>query len=141
VRKSVFGMTEFHFPADDWRFPLVMICVCVPFFLLILALFTRTGMKLIKMFGAWVDSLFNPDRVRRLREKKLQLLVAKVREDIGQRKARRFGRNRRQRGAGADGAANVTDRGGKARKGWWPSAQRREYREETIVGKKEKEVV
>ncbi|GKT55688.1 LOW QUALITY PROTEIN: GTPase-activator protein for Ras-like GTPase containing protein [Colletotrichum tofieldiae] len=45
---SVFGMTEFTIPAQDWRFPVTMVCVCVPFILALILLQTRAGYSLAK---------------------------------------------------------------------------------------------
>ncbi|KAH8886482.1 hypothetical protein GQ53DRAFT_657891 [Thozetella sp. PMI_491] len=55
---SVFGITEFTIAADDWRFPVTMVSVCVPFFLLILVLQTRSGMDATKKLGTAIDHLF-----------------------------------------------------------------------------------
>ena len=53
---SVFGITQFDISADNWRFPVTMVSVCVPFFLLILVLQTRAGMDLAKKLGGMIDS-------------------------------------------------------------------------------------
>ncbi|OHW99619.1 CorA Mg2+ transport-like protein [Colletotrichum incanum] len=45
---SVFGITEFTIPAQDWRFPVTMVCVCVPFILALILLQTRAGYSLAK---------------------------------------------------------------------------------------------
>ncbi|WYZ34216.1 hypothetical protein EsH8_I_000492 [Colletotrichum jinshuiense] len=45
---SVFGITEFTIPAEDWRFPVTMVCVCVPFVVLLILLQTRAGYSLAK---------------------------------------------------------------------------------------------
>ncbi len=52
---SVFGITQFDISADNWRFPVTMVSVCVPFFLLILVLQTRAGMDLAKKLGGLID--------------------------------------------------------------------------------------
>ncbi|EWG36981.1 hypothetical protein FVEG_00806 [Fusarium verticillioides 7600] len=49
---SVFGMTVFTVPATDWRFPLTMILVCVPFMLLVTFLQTRSFSVLLRKLGA-----------------------------------------------------------------------------------------
>ncbi|KAG7421247.1 hypothetical protein ACKAV7_001194 [Fusarium commune] len=49
---SVFGMTVFTVPATDWRFPLTMILVCVPFMLLVTFLQTRSFGVLLRKLGA-----------------------------------------------------------------------------------------
>ncbi|POR33374.1 Uncharacterized protein TPAR_06436 [Tolypocladium paradoxum] len=38
---SVFGITEFTIPATDWRFPVTMVLVCVPFMLVVFLFQTR----------------------------------------------------------------------------------------------------
>ncbi|TQN73200.1 hypothetical protein CSHISOI_02280 [Colletotrichum shisoi] len=45
---SVFGITEFTIPAQDWRFPVTMVCVCVPFILALILLQTRAGYSLAR---------------------------------------------------------------------------------------------
>ncbi|KYK54793.1 hypothetical protein DCS_06753 [Drechmeria coniospora] len=40
--QSVFGITQFTIPATDWRFPLTMVLVCVPFMLVVLHFQTRS---------------------------------------------------------------------------------------------------
>ncbi|KAK3942007.1 hypothetical protein QBC46DRAFT_83929 [Diplogelasinospora grovesii] len=52
---SVFGITTFNISAEDWRFPVTMVSVCIPFFLLILILQTRAGMDAIKRCGRFID--------------------------------------------------------------------------------------
>ncbi|KAG9251223.1 uncharacterized protein F5Z01DRAFT_300937 [Emericellopsis atlantica] len=49
---SVFGMTDFDIPANDWRFALVMVLVCVPFTILILLLQTRTFTLVLRKIAA-----------------------------------------------------------------------------------------
>ncbi|KAI5462323.1 cora-like Mg2+ transporter protein-domain-containing protein [Mariannaea sp. PMI_226] len=51
---SVFGMTEFTIPATDWRFPVTMVLVCVPFMLLILLLQTRSFALVVAKLGTAV---------------------------------------------------------------------------------------
>jgi hypothetical protein len=45
-------MTVFTVPATDWRFPLTMILVCVPFMLLVTFLQTRSFGVLLRKLGA-----------------------------------------------------------------------------------------
>ncbi|OLN96068.1 hypothetical protein CCHL11_03181 [Colletotrichum chlorophyti] len=45
---SVFGITEFTIPAQDWRFAVTMVCVCVPFIVVLILLQTRAGYVLAK---------------------------------------------------------------------------------------------
>ncbi|KAF4334260.1 hypothetical protein FBEOM_11912 [Fusarium beomiforme] len=49
---SVFGMTVFTVPATDWRFPLTMVLVCVPFMLLVILLQTRSFGVLLRRLSA-----------------------------------------------------------------------------------------
>jgi CorA-like Mg2+ transporter protein len=59
---SVFGMTNMPQEASFWRFGVVMVTVCVPFFLLIGSMNTSTGMRfwqehlraLMRSFGSWL---------------------------------------------------------------------------------------
>ncbi|OIW26757.1 hypothetical protein CONLIGDRAFT_557157, partial [Coniochaeta ligniaria NRRL 30616] len=48
---SVFGITTLDIQADDWRFPVTMVTVCVPFFVLIFVLQTRAGVSAIRKSG------------------------------------------------------------------------------------------
>ncbi|KAK3319918.1 hypothetical protein B0T19DRAFT_274589 [Cercophora scortea] len=52
-------MTAFDISASDWRFPVTMLSVCVPFFLLILILQTRTGLGAVKKFGRLIGAYFH----------------------------------------------------------------------------------
>ncbi|KAL0939562.1 GTPase-activator protein for ras-like GTPase containing protein [Colletotrichum truncatum] len=45
---SVFGITEFDIPPQNWRFAVTMVCVCVPFILALILLQTRAGYSLAK---------------------------------------------------------------------------------------------
>ncbi len=72
-----------------------MVCVCVPFFLLIILLQTRAGMSFIKKIGSRADALFNGDRGQNHREQKMAMLAAKVHEE--QKEGRRLHRFRRPR--------------------------------------------
>lgn len=45
---SVFGITTFVIGADDWQFPVTMVSVCIPFFLLITILQTQTAMIAVR---------------------------------------------------------------------------------------------
>ncbi|KAH6900206.1 cora-like Mg2+ transporter protein-domain-containing protein [Thelonectria olida] len=51
---SVFGMTKFTIPADDWRFAVTMVLVCVPFMLLISLLQTRSFALVVSKLGSAV---------------------------------------------------------------------------------------
>ncbi|KUI56309.1 hypothetical protein VP1G_03748 [Cytospora mali] len=72
---SVFGITEFTFSANDWRFPVTMVSVCVPFFLLIFILQTRAGMRAVKKVGDFTERNMGrwSDRSRSRHERRLQL--------------------------------------------------------------------
>ncbi|KHE80986.1 hypothetical protein GE21DRAFT_1275760 [Neurospora crassa] len=60
---SVFGITTLEISVDDWRFPVTLIAVCIPFFMVIFVLQTRWGMKMAKNLGNRIDrytsELFN----------------------------------------------------------------------------------
>ncbi|KKY30976.1 putative gtpase-activator protein for ras-like gtpase containing protein [Diaporthe ampelina] len=72
---SVFGITEFTFSANDWRFPVTMVGVCVPFFLLIFVLQTRAGMRAVRQIGDFIEGNMGrwSDRSRSRHERRLQL--------------------------------------------------------------------
>ncbi|KXH51869.1 hypothetical protein CSIM01_10755 [Colletotrichum simmondsii] len=58
---SVFGITEFTISPEDWRFPVTMVCVCVPFIVALILLQTRAGYSLARhTFAAlaWPFRLF-----------------------------------------------------------------------------------
>ncbi len=48
--QSVFGITNFDISPNDWRFPVTMVAICLPFFFFILVVQTNTGMKLLRAF-------------------------------------------------------------------------------------------
>ncbi|KAB5542394.1 hypothetical protein GE09DRAFT_240775 [Coniochaeta sp. 2T2.1] len=52
---SVFGITTLDIQADDWRFPVTMVTVCVPFFVLIFVLQTRAGVRALSKSGKFLD--------------------------------------------------------------------------------------
>ncbi|KAK7745892.1 hypothetical protein SLS53_002611 [Cytospora paraplurivora] len=64
TRKSVFGITEFTISANDWRFPVTMVSVCVPFFLLIFILQTRAGMRGVRRVGDLLERVLGRLRGR-----------------------------------------------------------------------------
>ncbi|KAL7810052.1 hypothetical protein V8C44DRAFT_124175 [Trichoderma aethiopicum] len=45
---SVFGITEFTIPVTDWRFPLTLVLVCVPFMILLYLIQTRPFIQTIQ---------------------------------------------------------------------------------------------
>ncbi|KAL2023739.1 hypothetical protein VTK56DRAFT_1453 [Thermocarpiscus australiensis] len=53
---GVFGITTFDIPADDWRFPVTMVSVCIPFFVLILVLQTRAAMEALRRCGLLAEA-------------------------------------------------------------------------------------
>jgi hypothetical protein len=56
--QGVFGITTLTIPASDWRFPVTLVSVCIPFFVLILVLQTRAAMELVRGFGMLVEGYF-----------------------------------------------------------------------------------
>ncbi|KAK4242903.1 hypothetical protein C8A03DRAFT_39848 [Achaetomium macrosporum] len=55
---GVFGITTFDITTKDWRFPVTMVSVCIPFFILILVLQTRAAMEPVhRGWGAWKRSV------------------------------------------------------------------------------------
>lgn len=55
---SIFGITELHIPPNDWRFPVTMVLVCVPFLLFVLLSQTITGIRLVKRSAKSVKDYF-----------------------------------------------------------------------------------
>lgn len=51
-------MTEFSIPADDWRFALAMVLVCIPFIILVLLLQTRICAVLMAKAATWIKERF-----------------------------------------------------------------------------------
>ncbi|RFU79175.1 gtpase-activator for ras-like gtpase containing [Trichoderma arundinaceum] len=49
---SVFGITELHIPVTDWRFPLTMVLVCVPFMVLLYLIQTRPFIQCVQKMHA-----------------------------------------------------------------------------------------
>jgi hypothetical protein len=49
--QGVFGITTFDVSVTDWRFPVTLVSVCIPFFILILVLQTRAAMDLVRKCG------------------------------------------------------------------------------------------
>jgi hypothetical protein len=66
--QSIFGITNFDVAPDDWRFAVIMVGICVPFFLLTLLLLTRKGMELLKKMFKLTRQLVqtDPDNIRQL---------------------------------------------------------------------------
>ncbi|KAK4192221.1 hypothetical protein QBC35DRAFT_373917 [Podospora australis] len=56
---GVFGITTFDISAEDWRFPVTMVSVCIPFFILILVLQTRAAMMMVRKFGRAMEYYFS----------------------------------------------------------------------------------
>lgn len=53
--QSVFGITTLEISVDDWRFPVTLIAVCIPFFMVICVLQTRWGMRMARNMGNRID--------------------------------------------------------------------------------------
>lgn len=51
-------MTEFSIPADDWRFAIAMVLVCIPFMILVFLLQTRICAVLLRRAASWVTRKF-----------------------------------------------------------------------------------
>jgi hypothetical protein len=68
----VFGITTLDIQADDWRFPVTMVTVCVPFFVLIFVLQTRAGISALRKSGKYIDRhasrFFSPSDRRQLQQ-------------------------------------------------------------------------
>ncbi|KAK1774918.1 hypothetical protein QBC45DRAFT_23176 [Copromyces sp. CBS 386.78] len=52
---SIFGITTLEISVDDWRFPVTLLAVCIPFFMIIFVLQTRWGMKKAKRWGTNIE--------------------------------------------------------------------------------------
>jgi hypothetical protein len=50
----VFGITELHIPATDWRFAVTMVAVCIPFMILVFLLQTRLFTRMLRKMGDWL---------------------------------------------------------------------------------------
>lgn len=97
--KSVFGITEFTISADDWRFPVTMVAVCVPFFLLTFILQTRAGMRAVKKLGDFVEGNMGRwnDHSRSRHERRVQLQQQLVQAAEQQQQAPSLAAGRRRR--------------------------------------------
>lgn len=69
-------MQMFNISPSDWRFIVIMITVCVPFFILIFVLQTHAGMSIYKRIrvsiGKYLDSWKKHSRTRREKRSQLQ---------------------------------------------------------------------
>ncbi|KAM6479029.1 hypothetical protein HDV62DRAFT_163078 [Trichoderma sp. SZMC 28011] len=64
---SVFGITEFTIPVTDWRFPLTMVLVCVPFMILLYLIQTRPFIQCLQTLQRTTQALaLLPTRCLRL---------------------------------------------------------------------------
>ncbi|KAH6605991.1 gtpase-activator for ras-like gtpase containing [Trichoderma cornu-damae] len=54
---SVFGITELHIPVTDWRFPVTMVLVCVPFIVLLYLIQTRPFIQCVQKIHRMSHSL------------------------------------------------------------------------------------
>ncbi|POS71483.1 hypothetical protein DHEL01_v210118 [Diaporthe helianthi] len=137
---SVFGITEFTISADDWRFPVTMVGVCVPFFLLIFVLQTRAGMRAVRQIGdliegqvgRWSDgSLSRHERRLQLQQQLLQAAESQA-AAVGGRRRMGLRRGTKQRKASAaagpptSGAVNGISVPAQRRAKWWVPLRRKE---------------
>lgn len=51
-------MTEFSIPANDWRFAIAMVLVCIPFMMLVFILQTRICAVLLRKAAGWISQKF-----------------------------------------------------------------------------------
>ncbi|KAM0324841.1 hypothetical protein ACHAQA_007807 [Verticillium albo-atrum] len=123
---SVFGITEFTIPPSDWRFAITMVCVCVPFILLLILLQTRTGYSLFQRLAARIRRA-RDDLVRALRTPDPPLPAprapGRVQTLTGEVKPRRKRRLTVRRGppeAAAAAAAAATEGEGNGWMRWGP---------------------
>lgn len=79
---SVFGITNFDISPEDWRFALTMVCVCVPFFVLILVLQTQAGMEMCKRLGDSLKGYFQGEDEQTKHRRELQSLAGRVDEGV-----------------------------------------------------------
>lgn len=105
-RQSVFGITTLDIKADDWRFPVTMVTVCVPFFVLIFVLQTRAGVGALRKSGKFLDKqvsrFFGPGDRRQLQHQYPAVVGLDGSQiypgDDGRRRRRRKGLRRTQSG-------------------------------------------
>lgn len=103
---SVFGITTLDIKADDWRFPVTMVTVCVPFFVLIFVLQTRAGVGALRKSGKFLDKqvsrFFGPGDRRQLQHQYPAVVGLDGSQiypgDDGRRRRRRKGLRRTQSG-------------------------------------------
>lgn len=104
--QSVFGITTLDIQASDWRFPVTMVTVCVPFFVLIFVLQTRAGVNALRKAGKYFDRqvsrYFGPGDRRQLQQQHQQYhghqqAPAGIGTDGGQLYPGPDGRRRRRR--------------------------------------------
>lgn len=58
-QQSVFGITELHIPVTDWRFPVTMVLVGVPFIILLYLIQTRPFVQCIQKIHELSHSLLH----------------------------------------------------------------------------------
>lgn len=56
--QGVFGITTLTISPTDWRFPVTLVSVCIPFFILIMVLQTRAAMEAVRKCGRLVEDYF-----------------------------------------------------------------------------------
>ncbi|KAK1251653.1 hypothetical protein MKX07_007132 [Trichoderma sp. CBMAI-0711] len=143
---SVFGITEFTIPVTDWRFPLTMVLVCVPFMILLYLIQTRPFIQTIQALHRAAKSL------ALLPAKLLRLLLLRCREpdsssssssaqdsrsgsaSLSPKGRKRRLRLRRHGGSGAAGGGSGSC-GGSWRRPWGWLRRRRAGGEENDLGR------
>ncbi|KAL8376027.1 hypothetical protein RB595_007235 [Gaeumannomyces hyphopodioides] len=79
---SVFGITNFDLSPKDWQFVTTMLCVCVPFFVLIVVLQTQAGMEMCKRLGGSLKGYFQGEDEQTKHRRELQSLAGRVDEGV-----------------------------------------------------------
>jgi uncharacterized membrane protein YgcG len=145
--QSVFGITEFTIPVTDWRFPLTMVLVCVPFMILLYLIQTRPFIQTIQALHRAANSL------ALLPAKLLRLLLLRCREpdpssssssaqdsrsgsaSLSPKGRKRRLRLRRHGGSAAAGGGGSSGGGSSWRRPWGWLRKRRAGGEENDLGR------
>ncbi|KLU84750.1 hypothetical protein MAPG_03786 [Magnaporthiopsis poae ATCC 64411] len=109
---SVFGITEFNISPDDWRFATTMVCVCVPFFVLIVVLQTQAGMEMCKRLGGSLKGYFQGEDEQTKHRRELQSLAGRVDEGVRMATTRAATATTAE-GGGGGVVVEVEERGGR----------------------------
>lgn len=115
-------MTDFTIPANDWRFALTMVLVCIPFMVVIVLLQTRSFTLLLRKLGTALSTL-------------LALVRFWEPDVIDNRSTPARPRGRKKRLAAVDGAGGKgggVDGDGRSALGWWEWWSGRRIREEEV---------